>query len=177
MKNTGKFIAKVTVSGKSRDERGNIISHDKNGLPAIWLNVMAGTIPNRQTITGSVAQRMGIPMDSNGIIEVGATAGNPSSFRIIYGSWLHTSDNDDFGPQYAWDVLKDLTNASVKEVEETCQLIGEPSVFIVERPELPKNYTHKVVHHEGQAKQDSKVHSLYEEEEEAKESIHRPAKK
>lgn len=156
--NTGKFIAIASVSGRGMDSKGEIISRDTNGLPPIWLSVLAGTIPNRQTLSGSVAQRAGIPLDSNGVIAAGDKEGGSFSKRIIYGQWLHQSDHDDYGPQYTWTVIKDLTSVSVMELDQTIEHLGAPNVFTVEKPELPADYERKTVQHVGRAKLDPHVH-------------------
>lgn len=158
--NTGKFIATVSVFGRARDAAGNIISRDTHGLPAMWLNVLGGKIPNRQTITGTVAQRMGIPIDENGVIAPGESSGNPNAKRIIYGQWLHQSDHELFGPQITWNMIKDMSHSSPKEIEETCEWLGEPEVFNLERPELPEDYQRKTVQHISPAKMDPLNHSV-----------------
>jgi hypothetical protein len=158
--NTGKFIATVSVSGRAMDAKGNIIQRDSNGLPTMWLNVMAGTIPNRQTIAGTVIQRMGIPIDENGVIASGNENGNPFAKRIIYGSWLYTADDERYGPQFSWSMIKDLSDSSIVELEKSISFLGNPSVFTVERPELPADYERKTVQHIGRAKMDPKVHNV-----------------
>jgi hypothetical protein len=156
---TGKFIATVSVSGRGMDAKGNIISRDTNGLPPVWLSVLAGSIPNRQTLSGSIAQRMGILLDSNGIIAPGEKSGQPFAKRTIYGQWLHASVHDDFGPQYTWTMIKDLTLVSVMELEQSIEFLGAPDVFTVERAELPSDYVHKTQQHIGRAKLDPHVHN------------------
>jgi hypothetical protein len=158
MNNTGKFVATVSVNGRAMDSKGNIIQRDPNGLPTMWFNVIAGGIPNRQTVTGSVVQRMGIPLDENGVIEPGADRGHPFARRIIYASWLHQSDHEDYGPQYSWNMIKDLTTSSVEEIEKACDYVGEPYVFTVERPELPEDYQRRTNQHIGRNRMDVRVH-------------------
>jgi hypothetical protein len=158
MKNTGKFIATVSVNGRAMDSKGNIIQRDPNGLPTMWLNVIAGGIPNRQTLTGSVVQRMGVPMDEDGVIGLGESMGHPFAKRIIYGTWLHSSDHEDYGPQFSWNVIKDMTSSSITEIEEACAHVGEPYVFQVDRPELPEDYERKTTQHIGRNKMDERVH-------------------
>lgn len=157
--NTGKFIASVSVNGRALDSAGNIINRDPHGYPTMWLNVVAGSIPNRQTLTGSVVRRMGVPMDQNGVIAPGATSGDPFSQRLIYGQWLHQSDHEVYGPQFTWSMIKDMTNSSPVEIEESCQYLGAPTVFTVERPDLPEDYQRKTTQHIGLAKSDPRSHS------------------
>jgi hypothetical protein len=158
MKNQGKFIATVSVNGRAMDSKGTIIQRDPNGLPTMWLNVIAGGIPNRQTLTGSVVQRMGIPMDEDGVIAPGESVGHPFAKRIIYGTWLHSSDHEDYGPQFTWSMVKDLTTSSIEEIEKACEYVGEPYVFQVDRPELPADYERKTNQHIGRNKMDDRVH-------------------
>lgn len=160
MQNTGKFIAVVSVSGRAMDSNGVIISRDTHDLPPIWLQVIAGTIPNRQTLSGSIAQRMGIPMDSNGVIASNAKQGNSYSKRIIFGSWLQSAEHDAFGPQFTWTMIKDMTEASVIELEQACDYLGKPDVFTVDKPELPSDYQRKTNQHIGKSKLDPLSHSL-----------------
>lgn len=156
--NTGKFIAIASVSGRGMDSKGEIISRDTNGLPPIWLSVLAGTIPNRQTLSGSVAQRAGIPVDSNGVIAPGDRDGGSFSKRIVYGQWLHSSDHDDFGPQYTWTIIKDMSIVPVMELEQAIEYLGAPNVFTVEKPELPTDYVRKTVQHVSPSKLDPHSH-------------------
>jgi hypothetical protein len=158
MNNTGKFIATVSVNGRAMDSKGNIINRDTNGFPTMWFNVMAGGIPNRQTVAGSVVQRAGVPIDGNGVIAPGSTEGHPFAKRIIYGYWLHSSDHDDYGPQFTWNVIKDMTNDPVTEIEAACKQLGEPYVFTVDRPELPEDYQRRTTQHIGRNAVDSRVH-------------------
>lgn len=159
MNNTGKFIATVSVNGRALDSAGNIINRDNHGLPTMWLNVIAGRIPNRQTITGTLVQRMGLPIDDNGIIAPGEDRGRPFAQRIIYGQWLHQSDHETFGPQYTWSMIKDMTDSSPKEIEESCEHLGPADVFTVERPNLPEDYVRRSTQHIGRNKLDPQNHS------------------
>jgi hypothetical protein len=158
MKNQGKFIATVSVNGRAMDSKGNIINRDPNDLPTMWLNVIAGGIPNRQTLTGSVVQRMGVPMDEDGVIAPGESVGHPFAKRIIYGTWLHSSDHEDYGPQFSWNVIKDMTNSSVEDIEAACEHLGEPYVFTVDRPDLPEGYERRTTQHIGRNRFDERVH-------------------
>jgi hypothetical protein len=158
MNNTGKFIAMVQVNGRAMDSAGNIIDRDPHGLPTMWLNVIAGSIPNRQTLTGSVVQRMGVPLDENGVIAPGESRGYAFSKRLIYGQWLHQSTHEIYGPQYSWNVIKDMTNSSVEDIEKACEHVGPADVFTVDRPDLPEDYQRKTVQHVGRRKLDPLDH-------------------
>jgi hypothetical protein len=158
MNNTGKFIAIAQVSGRAMDSAGNIIERDTHGLPTMWFTVIAGTIPNRQTVTGSVAMRAGVRMDANGVIPPGETTGHPFGKRLVYGSWLHQSDHELYGPQFSWSIIKDMSNASVEEIDNACDKLGQPVVFTVDRPPLPEDYQRKTTQHIGRSKLDPMVH-------------------
>lgn len=162
MKNKGKFLAKVTISGKSLNSNGTInpASTDKNGLAAIWVQPLAGEIPNRNTITGTVAQRMGIPMDDNGIIGAGETKGSPHGSRLIFGQWILSSVHEDFGNQYSFTIIQDLTESPniFKQTIELEEALGEGSIFEVPK-KVPADYQRKVEHHDGVAKKEGKSHS------------------
>lgn len=158
MQNTGKFLAKVTVFGGAMDSDGTIISRDTHGLPPVWLNVIAGSIPNRQTLTGSVALRAGIIMDGDGVIGARESKGHPFAFRIVLCQWLQTGVDERYGPQFSWTVLQDLTTASIKDQIEAEALLGKPEVFTVSRPELPEDYQKKTNQHIGRNKLDPAFH-------------------
>lgn len=158
MDTTGEFIAIVSVFGRARDSKGEIINRDPNDLPTMWLTTIAGKMPNRQALAGTVVQRMGIPMDRNGIIPVGEDRGNPDARRVIYGQWLHQSDHELFGPQFSWNVIKDLSTASVKEINEAKEYLGAPEVFILPNPQLPEDYRRKTTQHIGRNRMDPMTH-------------------
>lgn len=155
---TGKFVAIASVFGRSLDSAGNIIDRDPHGLPSIWLSPLAGSIPNRNTLAGSVAHRAGIIMDSDGVILPGESKGHPFAKRIVYGTYVQTSVHEQYGPQYSWTVIRDMTTASAKEIDETCAYVGEPSVFQVARPELPEDYQRKTTQHIGRNRMDDRNH-------------------
>lgn len=167
MNNTGKFIAIASVFGGARDAAGNIIDRDPHGYPTVWLSVIAGKIPNRQTLAGSVAQRAGIPVDGNGIIPRGEQQGYPSATRVVYGQWLQTGVHDIYGPQYTFSIMD--ANISPKESLEMEALLGAPEVFTVPKPELPEGYQRKTERHIGRAKLDVQMHGT------ANQSNSRPA--
>lgn len=156
MQNTGKFIAIASVFGGAMDSAGRILSRDTHGLPPIWLNVIAGSIPNRQTLTGSVAQRAGILMDDNGVISRGQSQGNPFGKVTFFGQWLHTGDDDRYGPQYSWIVIQN--DLSPKEIMELEPMLGTANVFTVARPELPEGYEKKTNQHVSPRRLDPAFH-------------------
>ena len=153
----GKFLAIVSVFGRARDAQGNIIDRDPNGLPTMWLTPIAGNIPNRNTIAGSVMQRAGVPIDSNGVIPFGEKDGNPNARRVIYGSYNLQSEHEQYGPNYSWNVIKDMSNASAKEIAETEEFLGEPGIFDVGRVELPEGYVRRTNQHISRNKMDDRT--------------------
>lgn len=160
MKNQGKFLAKVTVFGGAMDSKGNIISRDKNGLPSIWLTPLAGEIPNRNVLTGSVAQRSGIKLDSNGVIGRGTTTGDSFAFRLLFGQYTKVGEDERYGDQYTFNILQDLTDSPnvASEIVQLEQMLGEPSIFTVARPELPEDYEKKTNQHVSPRKTDPQFH-------------------
>lgn len=160
MKNQGKFLAKVTVFGGAMDSKGNIISRDKNGLPSVWLTPLAGEIPNRNVLTGSVAQRSGIKLDSNGVIGRGTTTGDSFAFRLLFGQYTKIGEDERYGDQYTFNILQDLTDSPnvASEIVQLEQMLGEPSIFTVARPELPEDYEKKTNQHVSPRKTDPQFH-------------------
>jgi hypothetical protein len=156
----GKFVAIASVFGRSLDSAGNIIDRDPHGFPSIWLSPIAGSIPNRNTLAGSVARRAGILLDGDGVIAPGESKGHPFAKRVVYGEYILQSIHEEFGPQYAWTIIKDMSNASAREIDETCAYVGEPDVFAVAKPNLPADYQRKTTQHIGRSRMDDKNHPV-----------------
>lgn len=156
----GKFLGIVSVFGRARDAKGNIIDRDVNELPSAWITPLAGSIPNRNTITGSVIKRAGVPIDENGIISYGEREGNADGKRIIFGSYNLQNEHEQYGPQYSWNVIRDMSNASAKEIMETEEFLGEPGIFDVGRVNLPADYVRRTNQHVGRNRMDERSHSV-----------------
>lgn len=98
---------------------------DKNGASAIMLQCIAGTIPNRNVLSGTVAQRSGF--------EVGKT----------YLANVREAGYDDvFGPDYTFTKVMELTSGL--DVVKAAKELGDPKIIQVLRPEgFEKTYQRK----------------------------------
>jgi len=90
-------------------------SLDKNGKAPVFLVIKAGKIPNRQTLSGTVAENKGLQMGKTYVI-----------------SYRETGDDDEFGPQYNIDI--DMEVSTVTDLLTAKKELGDPVVFTVEKP-------------------------------------------
>lgn len=114
---TGKIVGTITpFSGTT--------TTDKNGADSVMVQCIAGKMPNRNVISGTVAQRAGF--------EVGKTY-----FIIVREAGYH----EVHGTQYDFLKVKELTEGI--DIVDTCMALGEPTIFNVEKPEISKEYQRK----------------------------------
>jgi len=85
---------------------------DKNGEAPVILNVVAGSFPNRNVISGTVAKNIGI--------ETGKTY----LFSVREGE-----EDATYGRQFVYSKLKELTASEIMEAPKT---LGAASLFKVE---------------------------------------------
>lgn len=97
---------------------------DKNGADSVMVQCIAGKMPNRNVISGTVAQRNGL--------EVGKTY-----LLIVREAGVHAIH----GPQYDFLKVKELTEGI--DIVDTCIAIGDPVIVNVEKPEASKEYQRK----------------------------------
>lgn len=114
------FTSKII--GKMSQFRGTTIP-DSNGVMPFFCTVIAGKCPNRQTISGTVAKQQGFELDKTYLIQV-----REVGFHDIHG------------PQYDFIKLVELTGKDIIDVSES---LGDPQVFIVEKPDASKDYERK----------------------------------
>lgn len=105
---------------------------DKNGEPPVMLQCMAGTMPNRNVLSGTVAKRGGFEVGKTYLVNV-----------------REAGYDDLFGPDYTWTKVVELTSGLdiVKAVKE----VGNPHIQTVPRPiGFEDNYKRKGDAVEGQ---------------------------
>jgi hypothetical protein len=98
---------------------------DVNGKLPVMLQLIAGTMPNRNVLSGTVAETAGF--------QVGRT----------YLATVREAGIDKlFGADYTFTVVQELKTG--KDIIETCEVIGEPNLIMVDRPEgYEGNYQRK----------------------------------
>jgi hypothetical protein len=101
---TGMIIASVNTFSK-----GTI---DKNGKLPVILNVVAGRFPNRNVLSGTVAESTGLEVGKTYLLSV--REGEPS---------------DQYGRQFVYNKLKEL---DAMEIVDAASKIGSATVFNVE---------------------------------------------
>jgi hypothetical protein len=89
---------------------------DKNGENPVMLQCIAGRMPNRNVLSGTVARRAGIEVGKTYLMQV-----RESGFDKV------------FGPDFTFIKIMEIENA--EDVAKTVKQIGQPHVFTVERPE------------------------------------------
>lgn len=84
-------------------------STDKNGNKSILLTCIAGKMPNKAYIAGTVAQRNGFELGKNYLI-----------------SWTELEPNE-YGRQFSFEMLQSIVSAL--ELVQLCKEVGEKAVF------------------------------------------------
>jgi hypothetical protein len=89
---------------------------DKNGAVPVMLQCIAGTMPNRNVLSGTVAQRAGFEVGKTYLVNV-----------------RETGYDDIFGPDFTFVKVMEL-KSGLDIVQSSIQL-GEPRILYVQRPE------------------------------------------
>lgn len=89
---------------------------DKNGNYPVMLQCIAGSMPNRNVLSGTVAKRMGIEEGKTYLMNV-----------------REAGFDKQFGTDYTFTKIKELVTG--KDIVEASSQLGVPDVFIVNRPE------------------------------------------
>lgn len=91
-------------------------SVDKNGENPVMLQCIAGTMPNRNVLSGTVAKRLGIEIGKTYLMNV-----------------REVGVDDLFGSDFTFTKVQEITSPldTVKAVKE----LGEPKILSIERPE------------------------------------------
>lgn len=90
-------------------------SPDKNGKFPVMLQCIAGKMPNRNVLSGTVAERAGIEIGRTYLMQVRETG-----FDKV------------FGPDFTFVKVKELTTG--KDIIDACKELSKPEVLTVQRP-------------------------------------------
>lgn len=90
-------------------------STDKNGKAPVMLQCIAGKMPNRNVMSGTVAERAGIEIGKTYLMQV-----REQGYDKV------------FGPDYTFIKIKELFTGA--DVAQTVKELSSPMVFTVERP-------------------------------------------
>ncbi len=102
-KKTGMAVNTVsTFNGKEAEA-------DRNGLMPVYLTPVAGFIPNRNVIAGTVAKNSGL--------EDGKT---------YLAKWTRVEDDPEYGPQFNFTKISEM---SAMEVITSLQALGDGQIF------------------------------------------------
>ena len=105
-------------------------SADKNGIPSVMFQPIAGVIPNlRQVIAGTVAERLGVKIGETYLMRV-----------------RESGTDKEFGIDFQWIKIKE--NLSVMEIIEATEKLGEGRVMVFNKP--GSDYIRKTTAVEGQ---------------------------
>lgn len=97
---------------------------DKNGEGAVMIQCIAGRMPARNVISGTVAQRSGFEVGKTYLINI-----------------REAGHHEVHGMQYDFIKIKELSSGS--DIVDTCLKLGDPIVFNVGKPEVSKEYERK----------------------------------
>lgn len=89
---------------------------DKNGNSPVMLQCIAGQMPNRNVLAGTVAQRAGIEVGKTYLVNV-----------------RETGYDDVFGPDYTFIKIMELKSGL--DIVQAARELGEPRILYVQRPE------------------------------------------
>src|SRR6218665_923758 len=97
---------------------------DRNGKAPVMLQCIAGTMPNRNVLSGTVAENAGIEVDKTYLMQV----------REI-------GDDREVGRSFNWIVLDELHGTEIIRGQE---MLGRPTVVNIPKPEgFEDNYHRK----------------------------------
>lgn len=108
MLNTMIVAAVTTFSGTT--------TPDKNGKTPIMLQCVAGVMPNRNVLSGTVAMRAGFEVGHTYLVNI-----------------RENGFDDVFGPDYQFVKVMELTSG--EDIVKAAKELGDPKIFTVERPE------------------------------------------
>lgn len=89
---------------------------DKNGEAPVMLQCIAGVMPNRNVLSGTVAMRAGFEVGKTYLINI-----REQGYDVTYG------------PDYTYIKVMELSTGL--DIVRACKELGEPKVLYVERPE------------------------------------------
>lgn len=89
---------------------------DKNGAPPVMLQCIAGSMPNRNVLAGTVAQRAGFEIGKTYLVNV-----------------RETGYDDIFGPDFTFVKVMELKSGL--DIVQASKELGTPQILYVQRPE------------------------------------------
>ena len=89
---------------------------DKNGAVPVMLQCVAGQMPNRNVLSGTVAERAGFEVGKTYLVNV-----------------RETGYDEVFGPDYTFVKVKELTTGL--DIVQSAMALGEARILYVQRPE------------------------------------------
>jgi len=102
------------------------ITPDKNGEGSIFIQCIAGKMPNRNVRAGTVAKTSGLEIGKTYLLDV-----------------REVGYDEVFGTDYTYSKVLELKSAI--DIVDTCIKLGPPSVFEVPKPDAAKEYQRKSV--------------------------------
>lgn len=104
---------------------------DKNGKYPVMLQIIAGKCPNRQVLSGTVAERADIEVNKTYLMQV-----------------RESGTDKQFGTDFTFVKIKELTTGA--DIVEACKNLGKPEIETVLRPAgFEESYTRKTTAVEG----------------------------
>lgn len=100
-------------------------TEDKNGLMPVMLNVLAGKAPNRNVISGTVADNEGIEKGKTYLIQVRETA-----------------KDEEFGRQF---VFSKVAEPSTLEIVQSLGTLGEAQIFNIDSDDSTETEPEEIV--------------------------------
>ncbi len=94
---------------------------DKNGKYPVMLNCIAGTMPNRNVLSGTVAENLGIEVGKSYLMQVRETG-----FDKL------------FGRDFTFVKIRELESAD--DTVRTCKDLGKPNVIRIDKPDGFKDH-------------------------------------
>lgn len=89
---------------------------DKNGENPVMLQCIAGTMPNRNVLSGTVAQRAGFEVGKTYLVNI-----------------RETGFDDTFGPDYTWIKIMELTSGL--DIVRAAKELGDARIQFIPRPD------------------------------------------
>lgn len=107
------------------------ISTDKNGENPVMIQCIAGKMPNRNVISGTVAKRLGVEIGHTYLLQI-----------------REQGKDKQFGLDFTFIKIRELTTG--KDIIEASKELGEPRVITIERPDgYEDTYERKSIAVEG----------------------------
>lgn len=97
---------------------------DRNGLSSVMIQCIAGKMPNRNVLSGTVAQRSGFEVGKTYLIDV-----REQGRDMVYGL------------DFNFILVKEMTSGT--DIIDATVRLGKPEIFVVDKPEGAALYDRK----------------------------------